>query len=232
MRWIDKRRAPPLLTTWQRRNAADINFGYDLMRKDQAVRQQLAEKLLDEQGHICAYTGRRIGPASFHMEHVKPQEFCEPAETVDYHNIVACYPEPNRSQPCPYGAERKGNFPKPGEEHLFVSPLDHSCESRFHYTYSGHVRPRNHSDEAASRTITELNLDHAELQTLRRAAVQAILAPTKTQISLQKARHLMMAMERPIPGQLAEFHFALLQALRNHIQTQEAIVGKVSKNKP
>jgi uncharacterized protein (TIGR02646 family) len=218
MRWIDKRRAPPLLTTWQLKNAADINFGYDLMRTDQAVRQQLAEKLLAEQGDICAYTGRRIGPASFHMEHVKPQDFCTPAEAVDYFNIVACYPEPNRGQPCPYGADYKGHFPEPGQEWLFVSPLDRSCELRFRYTYNGHIRAADENDRAAQCTIEKLNLDHDELKILRRAAIQAILAPGRKQISPAKAKHLLKVLEKPQAGQLAPFHFALVQAVRNHLK--------------
>lgn len=222
MRWIDKRGAPRLLTTWRLQNANDINFGYGLMRKDQAVRQELSEKLLAEQGNICAYTGRRIGPGSFHMEHLKPQDFCTPVETIDYFNIVACYPEPNREQKWPYGAEHKANFPGPGEEHLFVSPLDRSCEQRFHYTYNGRVRPAEAKDEAAQRTIAELNLDHEELRGLRRAAIQAILAPARIPISLAKAQRLLTALERTSVGALPEFHFVLVQALRNHVRVQQA----------
>lgn len=78
MRWIEKRDEPAELREWRLQNARDINFGYDLMRQDQVVRNALLTQLLSEQGKLCAYTGRRISVNSCHMEHVKPQDFCTP----------------------------------------------------------------------------------------------------------------------------------------------------------
>jgi hypothetical protein len=202
MRWIEKRKEPRSLQTWRAQNATDINFGYALMRQDRQVVTDLEAALLAEQGYLCAYTGRRIGKDSYHMEHVKP----------------------NRSVPCLYGAEAKKNFPKPDEEHLFVSPLNPSCEQRFNFTAQGIIKPTSDSDEAAKRTIEKLNLNEPrELVPLREAAIDGALKPEGLWLSLDKARKTLVGMERRTKegGMLPPFSFAICRALQNHIAELE-----------
>ena len=223
MRWIKKTAPPRALVEWRQKYQTDPNFGYNLMHLDKAVLAELEAQLLEEQGYLCAYTGRRIGQGSFHLEHLKPQDFCTPEEATDYRNLFACYPEPNRRVGCDYGAVQKGNFPKPGEEALFVAPTDPTCERRFHYTLAGHVRPANEADAAAQRTIEALNLDDPEeLVPLRRSAVQAVLFPDKkTPLSRERAQTLLEKYQQST-GKLPQFHFALCDTLRRHIATVSA----------
>src|SRR5262245_25782450 len=137
MRWIQKRNEPHQLTEWRSRYANDINFHYKLIDRD--THQAIIDALLQEQGWLCAYTGVRIEVDRCHIEHVKAQDHCTPGETVAYVNMVACYPAPNPKSKTPYGAEKKGSWPAPAEQHLFVSPLDRSCETRFLFNSHGEV---------------------------------------------------------------------------------------------
>jgi len=76
MRTIPKTSPPRLLTQWKAANAGDINYGYNLMRQDAAVREAVEDALLAEQGFLCAYTGMRIDRGLFHIEHLIPQSHC------------------------------------------------------------------------------------------------------------------------------------------------------------
>jgi uncharacterized protein (TIGR02646 family) len=162
MRWIRKQNEPRQLTEWRSQCNNDINFNYALLRQDHDTITAIHSSLLEEQGWICAYTGLRIEANSSHIEHVKPQQHCQASETVTYTNLVACYPAPNSPDP-PYGAKKKDNWPSPDEEHLFVSPLDGACETRFTFTLKGTIAANN-EDLAAKTTIAKLGLDHGELE--------------------------------------------------------------------
>lgn len=88
--------------------------------------------------------------------------------------MVACLPAPN-SPPLPYGALKKGMWPEPAQQYLFVSPLSAGCESRFRFTLRGEMHPAHADDAAASETIRRLALDHRELNELRKAAIDGTL---------------------------------------------------------
>lgn len=226
MKWIQKRNEPQELTEWRARYAKDVNFHYRLIDHD--TRKAIINSLLQEQGWLCAYTGRRIAANTCHIEHVKAQEHCTRAETVTYTNMVACYPAPNPKHKTPYGAEQKGSWPDPSERHLFVSPLDQACESRFIFKLQGDVISRK-GDEAATVTIQKLNLDCPELKTARKAAIQGTLGKTND-LSIDKARKHLKKLQSQQDGQLDEFCFVLVQALNKHIARLEAI-AKSKKEK-
>ena len=57
MRYIIKTHAPASLVKWIRDCQSDINFGYNLLRMDDAVSIFLLEKLCKEQYYLCGYTG-------------------------------------------------------------------------------------------------------------------------------------------------------------------------------
>jgi uncharacterized protein (TIGR02646 family) len=228
MRWIRKRTEPRELTEWRLRYRTDVNFGYDLLRKDQMVTNALTGSLLEEQGWLCAYTGRSIDDLSCHIEHLKAQAHCVrgEGEDVSYRNLVACFPGPNYGGEYPYGAHQKKAWPAPGEEHQFLSPLEESCERRFHFSYGGKVKPANGTDEAARRTIEKLKLDHSELTDLRRAAIRGALQPNDRWLTRKQAEHLLQRYNTPARGKLPEFHFVLKQAVSNHITTLKSIRAK------
>jgi len=156
------------------------------MRRNKSLTEAVEASLFYEQGQICAYTGHRLEltPRRFHIEHVVAQEHCrEPnapnyLDDTNYRNMVACYPEPNRTDNPDWGAVRKRNWPSPAERHLFVSPLDPGCSERFTYAFDnelGRMGPADPDDTAARTTIARLQLDHRELNALRRSAMLAVI---------------------------------------------------------
>jgi uncharacterized protein (TIGR02646 family) len=221
MRWIQKQTEPRQLTEWRSRYSKDINFGYNLLRQDHDTIKAVHTALLTEQGWLCAYTGIRIEVQSSHIEHVKPQTHCQESETVTYTNIVACHPAPNQSRKTPYGAHQKDNWPQPSEEHLFVSPLDQTCDRRFTYTLKGKIKPQD-GDLAANATIIKLGLDHLELEEYRRAAIQGTLGK-ENNLPLKDAKQRLKKLQNQTSGKLEPFCFAIVQALEKHINRIEAI---------
>jgi len=230
MRWIRKKSEPVELTEWRALNSKDVNFSYSLMRQDRTVTKAVTESLLEEQGWLCAYTGLRIDgyitPAEpsrcgCHIEHIKPQDHCNTIETVTYTNMVACYPGPNPTSGTPYGAERKGNWPDPSEQHLFVSPLDSSCETRLLFNLRGEIKS-NDGDSAAKTTIEKLGLDHDELIAFRKAAIQGTLGKDNN-LPIKDARARLKGIKSQQSGRLEPFCFVLIQALEKHISRLEAI---------
>lgn len=241
MRWIQKRNEPCELTEWRVRYAKDINFGYELMRKDQPAINAVTDLLVAEQGWLCAYSGmpiegykevekngKKYYKCSCHIDHVKAQDHCTPYETVTYSNMVACYPGPNTERELPYGGHKKRNWPDytKGEQTLFVSPLDQSCESRFLFNLRGEIK-HNEGDNAAETTINKLGLDHEELRKLRKAAIQGTLG-LNNNLLLQDARSRLTKLQSRQTGRLEPFCFVLIQALKIHIKRLE----KIAKYKP
>lgn len=232
MRWIQKKSEPPCLTEWRSRYASDINYHYKLINRD--TREMIIRSLLEEQGSLCAYTGLRIDIHKCHIEHLKPQTHCTPEETVMYVNMVACYPGPNPKTKTPYGAEQKDDWPSPEEQHLFVSPLDQSCETRFLFNLRGEMRA-NREDLAAQTTIQKLALDGdkgggKKLRIWRKAAIEGVIG-RQNDLPYKEARRRLRSLKSQRDGQLEEFCFVLIQALEKHIQRLECIAKSKKMHK-
>lgn len=229
MRWIQKTSEPRELTEWRSKYNADINFGYDLLRKDSTVITALVVLLLKEQGWLCAYTGIGIDENKFHIEHVKPQKHCTPDETVSYGNVVACYPAPNPTCKTPYGADQKGHWPNKEESSLFVSPLDRTSETRFQYRATGEVRATNKNDLAAETTIEKLGLNHRYIKGERKARIQGTLGRNNT-ITLKEARKRLKSLQVEEGNRLEPFCFVLKQVLERRVDKLENIKSSKTKN--
>jgi uncharacterized protein (TIGR02646 family) len=251
VRTIRKRVAPNSLTQWRApRLAANRSEGlectYEEMRRSSAVLEAIEDNLLAEQGGICAYTGHRIrmmpayaaagGPrtADFHIEHLTPQVHCAYGQGADYSNLVACWPRPNCGFEPAYGAKRKGSWPSPEEQALFVSPLRADCSARFKFNHLGEIRAAQDDDAAANRTIDRLGLNDSTLTDLRRQAIRGALNPPTRPIRLNEARKLLRGMERDSDDvnqgvfiQLQQFCFAIQPALEREIRKLEAIRNQV-----
>jgi len=201
------------LSQWRAANAGTPNCSYRHLSSD--AHAAVKASLLAEQGCLCAYTGHRIGPDSCHIEHLKPQEHCTAAESVDYQNLVACYPLNGHPG---YGAVQKANWPSnPEEAAIFVSPLSNGCESRFSFNAGGRISAGNPADSAALETIRRLRLDHSTLEKFRREAAEPI-----KMLSLKAARGRLADLERET-ALLTPFCFAVKQVLLKHIQRLESI---------
>jgi uncharacterized protein (TIGR02646 family) len=229
MKWILKKTEPSQLAEWRSRNKKDINFDYDLMRKDHKVVNAVVDALLEEQGYLCAYTGVRIDKDKCHIEHLKPQTHCNRQETVMYTNIVACFPEPNRSHRLPFGAQQKDQWPDSSQEHLFISPLDPICETRFFFDLKGNIL-FTENDEAAETTIKKLGLDHKYLIAWRRAEIQGVIGKNND-LPLSAARRRLNQLKARKDGPFEQFCFVLIQALEKHIKRVEKIAKYGSKSR-
>ncbi|MCF1458165.1 MAG: TIGR02646 family protein [Shewanella sp.] len=212
-----KTHAPQDLTEWCEENK-DVNHRYDDLCGTKA-HQVLKQKLLAEQGGICAYTGRTIERTSSHVEHLKPQKKCAEWEDVEYRNVVACFPVDGGDTSHGYGAPVKGGW---WDEGLFVSPLAEDCERRFRFTWSGHAYPNPDDHQAARKTINKLGLDNEGLRELRRSRINGFFGfgpKTRSKpLSVADARQLLENIDNfGGNGRLIEFCFVLKQLLPKYI---------------
>jgi uncharacterized protein (TIGR02646 family) len=194
--------------------------------------------LLVEQGHLCAYTLKRIDATSAHIEHLKPQSKCREEdaqreaeklaltrEDVAWSNLVACFPAPNPVARPGYGAVKKDKWwPVPGAAG-FVSPLNADCESRFHFELNGEMKPANGDDAAALETIRAIGLDDDRLRELRkRAIVELGLHPRSPQPlkSPAKVRQIIAAwQQRDGTNRYREFCVPLRAVASRHLAKLE-----------
>jgi len=229
MRAIVKQGIPMTLQNWVRdmRRDAPQNLSYDNLPT--AIKDDVKRALLMEQGHLCAYTLRKLhGIGSCHIEHVEPQN-AAPSKDVDYANMAACVPKDGGDTSIGYGAPMKaGKAVRLNAD--FVSPHMQGCETRFQFDDKGGVKSVP-GDIAAQRTITTLNLNHGALTELRRAALQAhglTVATRTTRTARQlksaaQARRFAAEVMRPDGyGQLEPFCVALAQAALAYAEREEA----------
>lgn len=181
MKKINKGQPPNELTKWRTDNAAvPQNLFYGLAEFPLG---QVLGTLLEEQGHVCAYTLLRLNGESAHVEHLKPQTICKSddeardlarqprlREDIDWNNMVACFPKPNQLARPEYGAVKKGKW---WHAEDFVSPLQANCEGRFRFTSDGEISPTVTTDVAAKTTIQKIWLGNKKLSELRKKAYLA-----------------------------------------------------------
>ncbi|MDM5057407.1 retron system putative HNH endonuclease [Aeromonas rivipollensis] len=222
MRRIVKTHPPIELTAWREENR-ELNHSYKDMLGTEA-HKKLKEKLLKEQGWLCAYTGKKIENDTSHVEHLKPQTTCDEWEDVDYKNVVACFPADGGDITHGYGAPKKGGWWEAGK---FISPLVTDCERRFKFSWSGHVSPNPTDHPAAKMTIDVLRLDEKALQQLRKSRIDGFFGfGTKSRtkpLSKADAKIVLANIDRVNEdGQLREFCFVLKQLLPKYIAGLEA----------
>jgi uncharacterized protein (TIGR02646 family) len=185
-------------------------------------KQTLLAALITEQGALCAYTMRRIGADSAHVEHIKPESRCradQPESDLDYDNMIACFPREGMQRAYRYGAQKKDNWWE-NDGAGFVSPLHPVCERRFRFDLNGKIAAvANHP--AALATIRVLALDHASLTEDRKRVIEEFiygpqgdepLSPTHAQRALQAI------CERDRQGRFYEFCIAMRDALEAHVR--------------
>jgi hypothetical protein len=86
MKRIIKSNSPTELTKWVKTQGT-VNCRYSDLPSD--IRTIVKQRLLDDQGHICGYTGIRISDGRSHIEHLKPQSYySDNNEDVDYTHYV------------------------------------------------------------------------------------------------------------------------------------------------
>lgn len=228
MRQIRKQAPPAELTQWIAANQGGLNCNYSAV--DGELRRVIREKLVSEQGGLCAYTGRKIDAEACHIEHLKPQAYCQNLEDVTYRNLVAAVPQPNTPR-LPYGAHLKDNWPSDAEVDQFVSPLRDGCSARFSFNFKGEIEPKNPNDDAAAVTIKRLGLNHSILVGFRREAIRrTVQVPGKNlgMLDAKSARRRLQGLQQRELGalDLEQFSFALISGLEKHIERIQKISAK------
>lgn len=199
MRWIRENQQPEaLIRCLVLRRGANQPLDYDevgVVEVDGvpvSISQGIREARLLDQGFLCAYTLRRIDKNSSHNEHLVPRSVSKAEgrveETLDYRNIVACYPKREAKGGCPYGAPVRGNTP------LALTPLEQSCEARLRFDRSSSRFEPTNPDDVEVRNLVEnvLKLNHDALIQRRRQAINeaGVGLGSKPPITAADARRL------------------------------------------
>lgn len=228
MRSIRKGAEPRALLNWKAQNAAtpeNLRYGGGGFPGE-----PVRAALLTEQFHLCAYTMKTLLTAercqengndtrhSCHIEHLLPQARGISAETIDYQNMVACFPPSQSKVACEYGAKHKDDYDsglKP-----FVSPLGANAERHFVFAKDGVVTSKTVEGNAS---IEALNLNHQSLVADRAASIRGRLEPkTGRPISAAEARRLATAILQPDANQcLPAFCTAISAVALAHATREE-----------
>ena len=222
MKRINKQTPPPELAAWIAGQPCDesgkkLNCGYDCMPGN--VHDVVKASLLREQGCLCCYTGLRISDALAHIEHLFPQTSCTDGEDVAYDNLCTAFPEPNRPEACPFGAQKKGGWYDPT---TFISPLSNDCEAAYLYDLKGGIshHPRYPNAEVM---IEKLGLKHDRLSELRAAKINEWIFPDEEDLTVTQVNRLLARLaQRDEEGRWMEFCFVLQQACREYIRRKGA----------
>jgi uncharacterized protein (TIGR02646 family) len=228
MRAIQKGAEPRELLDWKRANATSPQ---NLIYSGGGFPSEAVRKaLLSEQFHLCAYTLKSLRTSaeceaqnldtrhSCHVEHLLPQCRNVPAETIDYQNMLACYPPSDSTEACQYGAQAKADYDPAANP--FVSPLSPNVEQHFQFGKNGSVTGVT---DAAVATVTVLKLDHPMLVNDRKAVINGWLNPKNGRsLSASAARRLAVEMSRPDQqNRLRPFCVAVAQTAIEHAERAE-----------
>jgi len=228
VRFIEKGPEPPLLRKWRWDNTGlPQNLSYSNI-PPQAL-AELRETLLREQGYVCAYTMMRIASSDKgHIEHVQPRSRY-PERDLEYGNMVYCAPGSDGAS-HEFGAKLKDAFDATNRN--FVSPLRQTCETRLAYDSNGKVNAKSPNDSASWKTIDVLNLNHAELVALRRAAIRGlrIFRRAAKPLSAAEARTLAVhVMQRDGAAKIAPFCIAIKQVALHFAKQRDARASGIMK---
>jgi len=219
MKHIQKTDVPHEYMAWCRRVRGTPTEDFRSLQNPEKA--SLHEALLQEQGWLCAYTMRRVGNDSSHIEHIKPESLCRLAQAgsdLDYENLVACFPRDGMEEGYRYGAQKKGDW-WANDGHDFVSPLQPNCETRFRFDLDGKIEAvGNHP--AAVNTIRVLALDHPSLTEDRKRVILEYVFGETGADPLSKAqalRSINMILQRDGRYRFFEFCVAIRHAIGEYL---------------
>ena len=220
MKYIRKGLPPEELQEWfDGQPAVDgqrINCGYNDMPSN--VKNAVKERLLDEQGGLCCYTGVQINLKNSHIEHLKPQSLCTDHEDVAYTNLLAAYPGASEGR-YPFGAHAKADW---YDEQLLVSPLHQRCESQFRFNQFGGIASRDGKDTAALETIERLHLNHSSLSDMRRDAIDEALFSDESPLRKEQLQRLIERLySRDTNGRFPAFCFVIKDVAQDLLRKTE-----------
>lgn len=164
MIYIEKGKEPESLTAYKKQKHAYFD-GYK--NKD-----DVREKLLTEQGYLCAYCMRRIDMRHMKIEHWYPENDLTEQEAQDYRNMLGCcegHIEGTR------GSDDTCDTQK-GNAHITINPLDQSTLQHIKYrSSSGEIYSDNAEIDKDLNDTLNLNSDMHMLMLNRKRLLNQVI---------------------------------------------------------
>ncbi len=184
MKYITKNKEPIEFTEWKGNDKMYKRGKPNWNRLTSSERDIIREALKKEQGEICCYCESELLVDDYHIEHLKPKAKNKyPELQLEYDNLLcSCQLEIQKGEPRHCGNSKGSWF----DDKLLISPLNPSCESKFKYTYDGHIKPEINNDIKAKTTIERLELDIEKLVDMREKAIEPFLDDTLNADELKK----------------------------------------------
>ncbi len=211
MKYIKKSEEPESFTVWKNLANEDWQPSWENFSKPQKT--YVRDSLLQEQGFICCYCGRRINTDDSHLEHLKPRT-TYPQSALEYTNILAsCQKDTVRKEPLHCGKIKDKWY----DDNLMISPLDVNCAEFFRYTDDGQILATNNSEKqlAAETTIDKLALNIDKLKNLRAKSIEPILEIINTITEEERQNLILGFSETNSKGYYEEFCAAIIYLLKN-----------------
>ena len=227
MKFIRKREEPSEYLRWKQQKSEDWQPNWENLRdgKDGSglkPKSSLKKSLMEEQGYLCCYCGRRIDLSSSHIEHLKPRH-SYPKLSLDYSNLLASCPGYSEEEalehfqhgklPQEHCGHLKGSW---YDEKLMVSPLEERCEISFRYTAFGEILAGSSLEckEASLETIKRLGLNASSLQRARRTVLEEIISFVD-ELSDEELLNLAQDLDKPDDeGKYVRFYSAIVYVLK------------------
>jgi uncharacterized protein (TIGR02646 family) len=213
VKYINKSEEPKSFIAWKQLANNDWQPTWENFGKPE--KQDVHNSLLQEQGFICCYCGRRISRQSSHIEHFNPRKN-SPELALEYTNLLAsCQREAEPKEPLHCGRSKDEWY----DEHLIVSPLNANCADFFRYTEDGQIIPTEYSNKklAAETMIEKLKLNIDKLKSLRSSAIQEVLDGLE-ELSEEERLILVQGFEqRDNDDKYEEFCAAIVYVLKQYV---------------
>jgi len=218
MKYIKKqKREPKNLRDWVSENK-NSNCDYENSLPT-AIKHSLYELMLNEQGHICCYTGKRISKTNSHIEHVFPQSKCKQCRKLRKGKIKVCRPCDNKDvlyhnmivsigtykKELQYGGTKRKEWYDPQN---FIHPLLKSCGNLYSFSSNGEISGKT---KAAKSTIKALGLDDTSLTEDRNNKVYELFISSPLSVSEIK-RIISNIYNKNSSGEFTEYCFVLKSA--------------------
>lgn len=257
MRYIKKQDDEPECLTefkkvcleWKRKNEPLWEFSkLDWKDFKNPYKAQLLDVLLEEQGYICCYCGRRISKDSSHIDHLKPKSQTRNPSyahlVVTYSNLLASCNGYTEEQESEYKEKlrQRRDTPRLSQEFcgakkddwydadLTVSPLIENCAEYFTYTGAGEIQARTvdpTKEKAAQETISRLGLNNPNLERSRKNVIKDTLKLIHNQrLSIQEIQKLIQGHDKPDrKGEYVQFCAAILYVLNQQYSVVKKEAG-------
>lgn len=162
---------PEALSNWWAVNGAEPPPIWKTLQNPEKDAIKLA--LLNEQGHVCVYCGRKITRAhkDAHIEHFRPSSKFPPLRFSWTNLFASCGPSTEKTVPRICGDQKEDWTPA-----NHVEPTDPDVQSKFAYDAAGGIAVTASGGAQAGTMIQRLNLDDPSLRYQRAVIVQAIAA--------------------------------------------------------